>query len=461
MSLEELAPGGLGPARITEEELINSAADFFAPPLLDDSVVLSRECTYHPMQSLNQQGQLTFVIPGEAGLFIDPSTFRLVGKIRVLQLDTTTNKLKAMGDADTDKNKVSISNLIGTTLFQGITCTMNGTNVSFVETTHVHYKSYLQNICTYGSDAAATHLVASGFKMDTAGSFDTLTAGGNADRAGWVNKSAVIGFSSWVHCDLLETNHYLPDNMGMTLNFTRNKDYWLLLTAATDKDKYHIVIDELEIRVKKVQLVARIANDIERRLNAGQRLRYPIVRSQIKILNVAKGSPHFNWPNAIFGQLPFMVCCGMVEQTAYAGDVTKNGVNFQNFTVNDFWYVKNNYDLPAQHYRPDWGSRGYLREYRQMNDYLHGGRANAGDQITPALFKEGCTLFPMDLTPDSCAGFHRHNIGSGTLSVNANFTTALPNAITVILYACYYDEYQIDGDRIVYAVTTDKATPIG
>ena len=459
MSLEGIAPSGLGPAKTTEEELINSAADFFAPPLLDDSVELARECVYHPMQSLNQQGQLTFVIPGESGMFIDPSTFRLVGKIKV---KTISDNNTVIDNPNTSNDKVSICNLIGTSLFSGISCTMSGTSVSFIETTHIHYKAYLQNICTYGTDATKTHLVASGFEMDEAAKFNASDNGGGfKKRAAWVNGSKTIGFSSWVHCDLLETNHYLLDRMGMTLNFTRNKDDWVLLAADDFKGKIFLEIQSLELRVNKVQLLPKIVNSIESRLAMGHRVRYPIVRSQIKIMNVPKGSTHFTWPNAIFSNLPFMLVCGMVDQGAYSGELAKNGFNFQHFKVTDFWYTKNNYDMPAAHYKPDWDNRAHLVEYRMVNDYLHGGRANAGDQITAELFKSGCTIFPLDLTPDRCAGFHRHDIGSGTISVNATFNAGLTNNITVILYACYYDEYQIDANRVVYAVTADKATPIG
>lgn len=449
---------GLGPERLTENDLINDEADFFTAPIIDDTAELARECIYSPMQSLNQQGQLTFVIPGEAGYYIDPNTIRLVGKFCVKTINNE-NALVAL----TEDNTVSIANLIGSSLFNSITCTMNGINVSFVETANTHYKAYLQNVATYCSDAANTHMIASGFLMDTAGSFDTHNAAssGNLTRAGWINKSKSVGFSSWVHCDLLETNHLLLDNMGMTLNFHRTKDDWVLLSASTNKGKFALQLEKLELRLNKVELQPKVRNSIESRLALGQRARYPIIRSQIKIYNVPAQNAAFNWSNAIFGQLPFMVTVGMVEQAAYSGSIEKNGFNFQNFGVTDFWYTKNNYSMPAAHYRPTWDDRGYLIEYRMMNDYFHGGRHNAGDRITPELFKNGVTLFPMDFTPDRCAGYHRHSMGSGTISVNATFKKALDKAVTVILYAAYYDEYQIDANRIVYAVTDDKATPIG
>lgn len=454
---------GLGPSRITESELISSQADFFTPPVVDHTVQFNRECVYQPMQSLNQAGPLSFVIPGESGLFIDPSTFRLCGKFKVSKLKTgTTGEWENIPDGEA-KDNLSVVNLIGSSLFSNITCTLNGVNVSFVETTNTHYKAYLQSICTYGSDAVTTHMEASGFVMDKPGFDEFTTNSAYSVRGKWMDKSSTVDFASWVHCDVLETDRLLTDNMGMTLNFHRARpEFFMKIKASANNTKYKFELTALELRVKKVQLHPKISNEIERRMANGERMRYPITRSQIKIFNVAKGQQNINWSNAIFGQMPYMVCAAMVDQAAFNGDLQKNPYNFQHFNVNDVWYTYNNYDLPQGHYKPDWtGEHGCTKEYRMVNDQLHGGRKNSGDQITYELFKNGCTIWPLDLTPDSCAGYHRHNMGSGTLSFNATFSQPLAKGITVLLYAAYFDEYQIDGNRVVYAVTDDKVQAIG
>lgn len=452
--------GGLGPERITEQELINSSADVFAPPLLDKTHVFNRECVYRPMQTLDQVGPLTFTIPGEAGLYIDPNTIRIVGKF-IVEKSNAQNQWEKMTEAAAANEKCSIINLIGSSLFSGIACTMNATNVSFVESTNTHYKAYLQNICTYGQDAAKTHMKAAGFVLDDGVDLDSLDAKGNSDRRKWIHKSGVVSFSSFVHCDILETDRILPDNMGMSLSFTRASDDFVLLTDDASKGKYRLVLQDLELRVHKVQLNHDVHLSIERDLANGKRFRYPIVRSQIKVLNVAQGSSSFTWSNAILGRMPFMVLTCMVENESYTGAMNKNPFNFKAFGVNDFWYTKNNYDLPVGHYKPDFSSsHSHMRDYRIVCDMLH-GRSNAGMQITPELFKNGYTVFPMDFTPDKCSGYHRHDMGTGSLTVNATFGAALTKAVTVILYAAYYDEYQIDATRTVYAVTEDTAQPQG
>jgi len=62
-------------------------------------------------------------------------------------------------------------------------------------------------------------------------------------------------------------------------------------------------------------------------------------------------------------------------------------------------------------------------------------RTNSTNCITIDNFKNGCTLFPFDVTVDQCNMHHMHAGSEGTLDVEVSWQKALEEAITVIVYS--------------------------
>lgn len=133
--------------------------------------------------------------------------------------------------------------------------------------------------------------------------------------------------------------------------------------------------------------------------------------------------------------MPFSMVAGFMTQEGYTGSRYKNPYNFDNHNCKEFWYTVNNVDLPTRHYRPDWESLGYRKEYRITMDGLQ-GLGNSGSQLTEALFKAGMCLYSCDLSADSCTGFHRHWTDSGTMSLSGIFSEPTTENLTLVLVRC-------------------------
>ena len=71
------------------------------------------------------------------------------------------------------------------------------------------------------------------------------------------------------------------------------------------------------------------------------------------------------------------------------------------------------------------------------NTGLH--KTGMGNSISWGLFNEGCTVFPFDLSPDLCSGFHLHPAKTGDVRVQVAWEEGLPNPITFFAYL-EYDE---------------------
>ena len=64
-------------------------------------------------------------------------------------------------------------------------------------------------------------------------------------------------------------------------------------------------------------------------------------------------------------------------------------------------------------------------------------------------YENGYTLFAYDLTSDLCSGNHFDLVKQGNLSLNIIFKTALPEAVSIIMYMEYQKLIEINKSRQV------------
>jgi hypothetical protein len=296
-------------------------------------------------------------------------------------------------------------------MWENIQILLNGANVLFVTTTNMHIKAYLETILTFGHDAARTHLTAAGFCMDIAGKFDDPMSAANQERRSWTALSAEVGFSSNIHVDVLSVPRYrgeeradkqfrlyimpiffrlLLNNMPIQITFSKTPDNFLILngqdttatnnTVTKDTNVYRVVLTELELRVKKIQIGQELSVNLDRKLSGSARTRYPLTRTELKSYTIASGSSSFIWSNALLGRMPFTLVAGLTTQDSFTVSPGKNGFNFGNHNCKEFWYTVNNVDYPTRHYRPEWSDLTYRKEYRMTVDGLQ-GLGNNGSQL--------------------------------------------------------------------------------
>lgn len=473
---------GLGSAQITQQELMGHQCSVFEPPGKDTSMLYKRVFVARPLEPIETGASMfTFSLPGHNGLMVDTSSMRLEGKFRIekyLPADEVVDSVVVTPKetwsplTSGDAGKVSIINNYGQSLFKSVTVALNGVNVSFVATHDYPLKCYLEQISAMGVDASNFHMAISGFATDVADAADDKfmekpDKGSFKERSKWLTEAGGhVAFSSRVSSDVLNSGRLFLDNMPIMIEVELSRSSYLLQvpgreieTAASGSQAakykpetvYRLKMAELSLRYRKIQLRESLKLAIDNRLNSGARARYPIQKSSIKWYNVAAGSTHLNWDNAITGNMPFQVIAGFVDQRAQAGDRYMNAFNFKPFNVADFYFSINNVECPTGHYKPNFSSgREYLADYAVFVDELTSGRGNIPNKFTPELWKNGYTLFAYDTSPDGCAGFHKHYDDSGTLSVHARFRSPLENNISVFLYATFHAEFEIDVDRQVF-----------
>lgn len=76
--------------------------------------------------------------------------------------------------------------------------------------------------------------------------------------------------------------------MSMDINLTREKDEFVIMGSADTTFKIKIM--DLGLHVRKIALAPSYVNEVNRRMDSGQRARYPLTRSVVKTRQIPRGS---------------------------------------------------------------------------------------------------------------------------------------------------------------------------
>lgn len=149
---------------------IKTELDIFAVPPTQSSVESGSIQCYRPVSALTDSAPIDFIVPGSSEEYIDLShvTLHLFVKIN-----------------GTPNQNVAPANNFLHSMFSQVDVFLNQRNVS-PPSSHYHYRSYIEKLLNYGSEAKLTHLQTEMFYKDTGGQMDTIgaPAAANIDVAG-------------------------------------------------------------------------------------------------------------------------------------------------------------------------------------------------------------------------------------------------------------------------------------
>ena len=124
----------------------------------------------------------------------------------------------------------------------------------------------------------------------------------------------------------------------------------------------------------------------------------------------------------------------MVDNDSYTGNYKKNPFNFKHFDVREVAVYVNGKTL-SQPMKLNFEDGEYLEGYRSL--FTTTGKINRDEGIglTRREYSNGCSLIDFDLSPALCTGPHQEPIKEGSIRITLEFAKALPNTITVLVYA--------------------------
>ncbi|XP_031353789.1 uncharacterized protein F54H12.2-like [Photinus pyralis] len=226
-------------------------------------------------------------------------------------------------------------------------------------------------------------------------------------------------------------------------------DQFKIASRATYKVK--IVDANLLVRRMKINPTILLAHTKALETSAAK---YPITRTDVKVLTIPTGIQRKSLDNVFLGQLPKRCIIGFVSNKAFNGDYASNPFNFQNYKINYMSLYIDGQQIPSKPLQPDFTREGlYVRAYHTLFSGTGIHFLNEGNNISRLDYPHGYCLTSFDLTPDLSANAttHWNLVRNGSLRIEVGFQDALTETVNCLVYAEFDNVIEIDKHRNVNA----------
>ena len=309
--------------------------------------------------------------------------------------------------------------------------------------TNYPYKAYIDTLLkssnTQQSNALTSQLLYKDtFDHDDSSVKDTSNAG-LFNRALFTAGGKVVDMEGPLHLDLFQQSRYMLSGVEIGLKLWPSQNAFRLQTDVVDPNyKVQIVDARLKVCLQKLNPAILVAH--ENLFKKESAAIYPYLRSEIKTASIASGQFSFSADDMFQGLVPNRLIVGMVSSAAYMGDYKKSPFNFQTYDCNFIALYVDGQSLPAHPLQPNYSTGTYVDCYNTLTAY----RKDIG--IERREYVEGYCLYVLNLDPYYSFNTKR----KGHCRLELKFTQALPESVTLIMYATFPEVLCIDQSRRVY-----------
>ena len=429
-----------------------SETDIFGTQPVQHDIVSGQWMQYQAPAFEPRSGPINFNIEGDEQ-YVDLNSTFLTLTARVV--DTRPNKIPMAPEC-----VVAPTNNWLHTLFSQVTLYINGKAVNQSHNMY-HYKAYLENLLSYGTDARKTYLQGEGFYRDSAAHMDSLDNNlnkGFRQRGELCARSRIVQLKGRLHLDLFNQPHLLLNNTPIRITLDRNKHALTLMhappdgNAANDHEKAEFAMEVLSavLDVRKVTLAPPLRLAHINALNTTT-AKYPIRRTVPFSIQIPQGTVHLSKANVTQGQLPRRVTVGIVSGEAERGVCDQNPFNFHHWNMTSLQLSVGGTPHPVQPMKFDFATNQHLEGF--MSLFIGTGQygSDEGNMLSRDEYGKGFTLCCFNLTPDlDYEDDHYSSTKTGNLDVSVSFQQGAPQPLTMIVLAEFDNTIEVDRYRQVF-----------
>jgi len=183
---------------------------------------------YRPFAAVDQNDH-EFLIPGDSETYIDQD-IKLYVRGKIIGADRK--------DLDASDFTAGTNNVLNS-LFSQCSISLNGVNITPASELYP-YRSYLETILTYGSDASNSHLTNAYWYLDEgdvlAGDPTSADIKNKGFPKGWNRQklSKIIELYGRQHADICNVSQFLLSGVRMQIRSNKAKDDFYLMNANAD-----------------------------------------------------------------------------------------------------------------------------------------------------------------------------------------------------------------------------------
>ena len=356
-------------------------------------------------------------------------------------------------------DKVSITIHYCAALFSQIEVHLNGTQICNLSAPLSYpFKHHIDLLLSYNINVLTNMGRSEGFCRKHDGScyfnFDAMSPGIQSECQDFAeNRQRILNgkkvyFSSTMPVDIFHTDKYLPPNVEITIILRRfNTSFGVI--QHTPSKTFHIRLEELKLRMRKVLPSVRVRNRLYAELSKGRPFFLPFKDTQMKHYLIPSGSTSFTENHINNSEmLPQQIIFCMVESDLFS----KQRSPYQTFYFMHAFLMsiilKNNWKpLMPRPIECAMDTDDFMELYGHFQSNV-GGR----NRISPGAFVGGQTFLAFDLTPDKCLSFHNHAGVAGNLEIDLTCRGITVAPLTLISHAVYNAAISIDNNLQVTKV---------
>lgn len=374
-----------------------------------------------------------------------------------LKLEVDINK----GPFDEKDFKCGPINNFGHSLFKKVELSIgSGHNIKLVEvgSSHYGYKAYLLNLLNYGSDAQEGWMQSGLFDMDQSSQFKNIATetyekeGEDSEveiikmpevyNKGFLNRrkcfidgKGKVKLIIPLHCDLLHSDKFLINNMGLFFDFERNKDQFLLM--GTDKH-FKVQIKKAEMMVRKCQINETVKMAHKKALEIAD-IKYPIKQNKVYV-NIIDNGTQEHTITSLGTHIPNKLICGLIEDEAYNGGFNTNPFEFQDFDLHSITLIVNDTTrvIKINQHNNDF-IEGYHSLCESLNYY-----GKASSIMKKSDYFRGNCVFCFNLSPDKGCPDQFNTIRTGSIQMILNFRENITKKLRLITIMEYDNQININ-----------------
>ena len=337
---------------------------------------------------------------------------------------------------------VGLVNLPLHSIFNQIELSLQQTPLGHLGTNYP-YKAYIDTLLKSSKTQQSNALTSQLLYKDTVDHDDsnvkTTSNTGLFNMALFTAVGKVVDMEGPLHLDLFQQSRYMLSGVEIGLKLWPSQNAFRLQTDVVDPNyKEQIVDARLKVCLQKLNPAILVAH--ENLFKKESAAIYPYLRSEIKTASIASGQFSFSADDMFQGLVPNRLIIGMVYNAAYMGDYKKSPFNFQTYDCDFIALYVDGQSLPAHPFQPNYSTGTYVDCYNMLTAY----RKDIG--IERREYVEGYCLYVLNLDPYYSFNTKR----KGHCRLELKFTQALPESVTLIMYATFPEVLCIDQSRRMY-----------
>lgn len=425
-------------------ECVKSELDLFALPSTQTSIEGGQWVHYKPLSSISDESPLEFVVHGGGDEYLDLAHTMLYLNLKICKEDGSNFT------ADDDTKIGPVNNLVNS-LFSQIDVYLNQKLVSPPNNTYA-YKAYIETLLNYGPAAKKSHLTAGLWYTDTAGKMNSVNGenSGFQKRYQLTSASKNIDLLGHLHCDVFNQEKFLINGVEVRMKLVKSRNSFVLMGAENTKGK--IVINDASLLIRRVKINPTVLLAHSKVLEMTT-AKYPVTRSEIKVITIPAGVQGKTLDNVFLGQMPKRCIVGFVSNKSFNGDMNLNPFDFQHHNLNFVSLYVDGHQIPSKPLQPDFvtSNKQYVSAYHTLFSGTGIHFLNEGNDISREDFPDGYCLMAFDLTPDLSANStaHWNLIKNGSLRVEVRFQQALKETVNCLIFGEFDNIIEIDKNRNV------------